>query len=523
MIESKNWSIRKRAYILLGLAIAVISSLNVGWSTYTSHQARLQALEQYMQGLGKIQAGSLALPLWDFDMKQIRQTLEVTKTYMPDLVYAAVKDDKDKLIQSVGEKSIEDALVRSFNITKDQDTIGYLTMVVSKNSINALLHSDMQAGVINIIVLEIITMLMVSIVISGIVSMIREIQRHLSLLLVGDYRQTIEGQDLTNEQGENARALYQLQQKLASDENFRQQAKKEEKLREEKDSKRRHQLLEHFHNQVTGAADAMNQAVRMIREVFATLMDTIQANNEKSQGAFLQSSTTNENVENVLSMMVTLTAMTQSIGNRINESSVVMDHLMAHTKHSKETVDHLQVNTQKITQVVDLIRDITEQTHLLSLNASIEASRAGEHGKGFSVVADEVKQLAAQAAEATQTILARVDESSTYVHQVVGTMQDFLDNVKKIHGIGAIIREAAESQLITTANIEDNIQNSSKLSLQTSMECEAMVKAAETAQSVSQKAMEAISTLEKQLESMHQGIQDFVSNLDITSEEKTAQ
>ncbi|MGE5432763.1 MAG: methyl-accepting chemotaxis protein [Syntrophomonadaceae bacterium] len=185
---------------------------------------------------------------------------------------------------------------------------------------------------------------------------------------------------------------------------------------------------------------------------------------------------------------------------KILDTQKGMEKIVHSTKETGRIITNLALKTDQIGEITQVIDDIADQTNLLALNAAIEAARAGEQGRGFAVVADEVRKLAERTTKATKEIAdtikaiqkeakeadhsmleakQSVEDGMKLTAEVSQVLHDILDGAKKTTGVVLQVAAASEQQSTTAEQISKNIEGISSVTQQSAAGIEQIARAAE--------------------------------------------
>lgn len=231
---------------------------------------------------------------------------------------------------------------------------------------------------------------------------------------------------------------------------------------------------------LSSATEVLFQSSSNELEFVTSIIDGIQEVKDDIIFIFNNSRLQSDNCSRIGGLMNDLTSSIKGILGMVldiekNYTSVTSDAREAATTidDTKGAMRVMQSVTDKIKEIVGFIDDISEQINLLSLNAAIEAARAGDHGRGFAVVSEEISKLAEQTAKSTSEIRRLIENVLKEVHNSVGlvekmalVLQNIIRNIEVITGKISNFTTIVQDQTNNTTTVADEMQKITTMALE---------------------------------------------------------
>jgi len=353
---------------------------------------------------------------------------------------------------------------------------------------------------------------MIVITIKSVTRPLKRIAETMIQLSGGTNDLTVEGTNRADEIGEMARSVDVF--RLAAIEKAALDEKEKEAARVQRQrTKRMEQLIAEFESVSNKVVEAVGSSAKQLHTNAASLSSSAVQVNSQSVSVASRSEEAAVNVQTVAASSEELSQSISEIARQIDQSSVIAGDAAEKAQATTETMRNLRSASQQIGDAVSLITDIADQTNLLALNATIEAARAGDAGKGFSVVATEVKSLANQTASATDAIRNQVTNIQSISDQAAEAIDRIADTIEGMNEISAAISAAMEQQRAATAEISRNVAEASDRASEVNKNIAGVSEGAKQTEVAASDVLSEANTLSENAATMSTSVDQFLEGI----------
>ena len=295
----------------------------------------------------------------------------------------------------------------------------------------------------------------------GVVRRLVRLQNSMKCIAAGDLGGEIATSG-SDEIAEMAEALQVFKDSMLESNRLRSERSEIEKQARAQRRAEMQKLADEFEAAVGEIVQTVSSASTELEASATSLSRTAEETRQLSGMVESASGEASSNVRSVAAATEEMTASTTEISRQVEESSRITGEAVSQAEVTNQRINELSKAALRIGDVVNLITTIAAQTNLLALNATIEAARAGDSGRGFAIVAQEVKALAAQTARATNEISSQIAGMQVATQDSVVAIKQIGTTISRISEIAATIATSVEQQGGATQEIARNVEQAAQ-------------------------------------------------------------